>query len=727
MQKDSLENSLHLARQHFQAKDYQATELALGAVLAENSDHAGANELLAYIAASTGDAERFHSLLLRAGQQSDCSAQALYYLGSSFLERGQFEHSILYLDRAINMGGEFFEALHDIATAQAQMGDTTLALQNYTKALQLKKDSPELHYNVARLYDELDQLDLALAHYKNAVQIEPRYAEAWCNLGVDLARLRRYEEALYSYEKSLILRPNDATTWSNKGITLCALKKFNEALIAYDQAIRLRPEYAQAWANKASSLHDQKQYPQAIAAYEEALRLNPGIHYVAGEMLHAKMKICDWNNLNAEINDIQGAIAANQLASSPFPMVVASASESINFQVATLFAKDQFPVFVRPKFHSKSAEKKIRIAYYSNDFFNHATAYLMAELFELHDREHFEVLAFSFGPNTQDAMQVRLQKNFDQFIDISAMSDQEVTALSRRMEVDIAIDLKGYTTNSRPEIFALGAAPLQINYLGYPGTMGAEFMDYIIADRVLIPECNQQYFSEKIIYLKNCYQVNDSRREISNKKFSRSDFYLPENKFVFCCFNNNFKILPTTLDLWARILSKVPNSVLWLLEDNLLAKQNLIFHAESRGIAKERLIFAKRMDLPEHLARHQLADLFLDTLPCNAHTTASDALWAGLPVLTQLGETLAGRVAGSLLTAMSLPELIARSPEKYEDLAVELATNLFKLKQIQEKLLLNRLSTPLFDAELFTRGIEDAFIKIYQHYQMGLPPEHLYL
>ena len=727
MQKDSLENSLKLARQHFQAKDYQAAELALGAVLAETPDHAGANELLAYIAASAGDAERFHNLLLRASQQSDCSAQALYYLGSSFLERGQFEHSILYLDRAINMAGEFFEALHDIATAQAQMGDTTLALQNYTKALQLKKDSPELHYNVARLYDELDQLDLALAHYKNAVQIEPRYAEAWCNLGVDLARLRRYEEALYSYEKSLILRPNDATTWSNKGITLCALKKFNEALIAYDQAIRLRPEYAQAWANKASSLHDQKQYPQAIAAYEEALRLNPGIHYVAGEMLHAKMKICDWNNLNAEINDIQGAIAANQLASSPFPMVVASASESINFQVATLFAKDQFPVFVRPKFHSKSAEKKIRIAYYSNDFFNHATAYLMAELFELHDREHFEVLAFSFGPNTQDAMQVRLQKNFDQFIDISAMSDQEVTALSRRMEVDIAIDLKGYTTNSRPEIFALGAAPLQINYLGYPGTMGAEFMDYIIADKVLIPECNQVFFSEKIIYLKNCYQVNDSKREISNKKFSRSEFNLPENKFVFCCFNNNFKILPMTFDLWSRILARVPDSVLWLLEDNLLAKQNLILQAESRGIAKERVIFAKRMDLPEHLARHQLADLFLDTLPYNAHTTTSDSLWSGLPVITLLGETFAGRVAGSLLAAMDLPELIARSSGEYENLAVELATNPFKLKQIQEKLLLNRLSTPLFDTELFTRGIEDAFIKIYQRYQMGLPPEHLYL
>jgi predicted O-linked N-acetylglucosamine transferase (SPINDLY family) len=727
MQNDSPENFLRLAEKHFQAKDYLACESVLKTILDHSPDHTGANELLAYVSANTGDLERFHSLLLKASQQLDCSPKALYYLGSSFLERGQFQQAILYLDRALKNAGDFFEALHDLATAQAQMGDKPLALQNYTKALHLKKDSCELHYNIARLYDELDQLDLALVHYRHAVEIDPSYAEAWCNLGVDLARLRRYEEALHSYERALHLRPNDATTWSNKGIALYALKRLNEALAAYEQAIQLSPQYAQAWANKAAFLHDQKQYPQAIAAYKEALRLDPSIHYAAGEMLHAKMKICDWNDIEFEIKDLENAIEANQLASSPFPMVVASSSESVNFQVAKFYVKDQFPVFVKPQFHLKNSEEKIRIAYYSNDFFNHATAYLMAELFELHDRERFEIFAFSFSPKTKDAMQLRLQKNVDQFIDVSNMSDREVAVLSRQMKINIAIDLKGYTTNSRPEIFSLGTAPLQINYLGYPGTMGADFMDYIIADAVLIPEGNQQYFSEKIIYLKNSYQVNDSKRQISNKNFSRSEFDLPEDKFVFCCFNNNFKILPATLDLWARILSKVPNGILWLLEDNPLAKENLMKQAESRGIAKDRLIFADRMDLPEHLGRHQLADLFLDTLPCNAHTTASDALWAGLPVLTQLGETLAGRVAGSLLTAINLPELIVHSSKDYEDLAVDLATNPSKLTAIKEKLSLNKLSTPLFDTVLFTDGLENAFIKIYQRYQMGLPPENLYL
>ena len=727
MQKDSSENYLSLAQRHFQEKDYIACKKVLDSVLAKNPDHAGANELLAYVAAGTGDAEGFHDLLLKVSQHADCSPKALYYLGSSFLEKGQFQQAIRYLDKSIKKAGDFFEALHDLATAQAQIGEMASALQNYTKALDLQKDSPELHYNLARLYDELDQLGLALTHYKQAVQMEPAYAEAWGNMGVDLARLRRYDEALYSYDRALHFYPNDASTWSNKGITLYALKRHNDALAAYEQAIKLRPDYAQAWANKASFLHDQKQYLQAIAAYKEALRIDPNIPYAAGEMLHARMKICDWENIEVEINSLEVAIANNQLASSPFPVVVASSSERIHFQVAKLYAKDQFPVYVKPEFQAKNPEKKIRIAYFSNDFFNHATAYLMAELFELHDRNRFEVLAFSFSPNTQDAMQQRLQKNFDQFIDVSEMSDQDVAALSRQMEVDIAIDLKGYTTNSRPEIFSHGAAPLQVNYLGYPGTMGADFIDYIIADRVLIPEKNKEYFSEKIIYLNNSYQVNDSRRKISERKFTRAECFLPENQFVFCCFNNNFKILPMTFDLWARILKRVPNSVLWLLEDNLIARENLIIHAENRGIAKERLIFAGRMDLPDHLARHQLADLFLDTLPCNAHTTASDALWAGLPVLTQLGDTLAGRVAGSLLTAINLPELVTRNQGGYEDLAVDLATNPSKLKEIQGRLMCNRETSPLFDAQAFAKQLEEAYEKILQRYQAGLPPDHLHV
>lgn len=397
MQNDSPENLLKLAEKYFQAKDYPASESTLRIILAATPDDAAANELLAYIAANTGDHERFHNLLLKASSQSDCSPKALYYLGSSFLERGKFELAIDHLNRSLQKAGDFFEALHDLAAAQAQMGDTQSALQNFTKALGFRNDSADLHFNIGRLHDELDQLELALVQYERAVQIDPSYAEAWCNLGVDLARVMRYEDALLSYEKALALRPNDATTWSNKGVALSSLKRLPEALAAYEQAIRLNPKYAQAWLNKASYLHDQKQYPQAISAYESALELDPKLHYAAGEMLHAKMKICDWDHISLELETLEKEIADNQLVSSPFPVVVASSSEAINCQVARLYANAQFPVVAKPQFHTKDAGQKIRIGYFSNDYFNHATAYLMAELFELHDREKFEIIAFSLA------------------------------------------------------------------------------------------------------------------------------------------------------------------------------------------------------------------------------------------------------------------------------------------------------------------------------------------
>jgi predicted O-linked N-acetylglucosamine transferase (SPINDLY family) len=349
----------------------------------------------------------------------------------------------------------------------------------------------------------------------------------------------------------------------------------------------------------------------------------------------------------------------------------------------------------------------------------------MAEFFELHNKELFEIVAFSFGPNSNDQMHQRLVNAFDQFIDVNSMTDQQVAELSREMGIDIAIDLKGYTTHCRTGIFSHRAAPIQVNYLGYPASMGANYIDYIIADHIIIPEENQPFFTEKIVYLPNSYQVNDSKRKVSERILTRTELALPENGFVYCCFNNNLKITPQIFDSWARILKAVPGSVLWLLEDNVLAKANLIKEAQSRGLSEERLIFAGRLDLPEHLARHRVADLFIDTVPCNAHTTASDALWVGLPVLTILGEAFAGRVAASLLSAIDMPELIAKSLNEYEALAIDLAKNPEKLKVLKEKLQQNRLTSPLFNTQLSTDQIESAYIKMYERYQAGLPPEHL--
>lgn len=366
---------------------------------------------------------------------------------------------------------------------------------------------------------------------------------------------------------------------------------------------------------------------------------------------------------------------------------------------------------------------KIRIAYLSADYYQHATAYLMAELFKRHDRSRFELFAISFGSENTSPMGQRLVKAFDRFIDVNQMSDLEVARQLRSMEIDIAVDLKGYTKNNRKQILAYRPAPIQVNYLGYPSTMGADFIDYILVDPFIVPPDQQPHFTEKLVHLPECYQVNDSKRIIANRTPLRQECGLPEQGFVFCCFNNSYKITPTFFDIWMRLLKAVPGSVLWLLSKNKLMEENLRREAQARGVNPERLVFSPQQKLPEHLARHRLADLFLDTLPCNAHTTASDALWAGLPVLTCAGKSFAARVAGSLLHAINLPELVTYNLEDYEGLALKLATQPDLLCQIKDKLKQNRLTTPLFDCDRFRQDIEAAYIEMWSILQGGEEPK----
>ena len=353
--------------------------------------------------------------------------------------------------------------------------------------------------------------------------------------------------------------------------------------------------------------------------------------------------------------------------------------------------------------------------------------HLMAELFECHDRDKFEIYAFSFGPDTKDEMNIRIKAGVDHFHDVRSMSDKDVAILARSFELDIAVDLGGFTQYSRTGIFSEGSAPIQVNYLGYLGTLAAEYMDYIIADRTLIPEYYQRYYSEKVVYLPNSYQVNVSKRKISKISLTRHDVGLPNTGFVFLCFNNNYKITPYTFSGWMRILEAVEGSVLWLRESNRSAANNLKKEATKSGINEDRLIFAKQLPVAEHFSRFQLADLFLDTLPYNAHTTTSDALRMELPVLTCMGNSFASRVAASLLNAVNLPELITTTQEQYESLAIELATNPEKLKIIKDKLVNNLPTAPLYDTPLFTRHLESAYLTMYDRYQHGLDPDHIYV
>jgi protein O-GlcNAc transferase len=364
----------------------------------------------------------------------------------------------------------------------------------------------------------------------------------------------------------------------------------------------------------------------------------------------------------------------------------------------------------------------VRIAYLSADFHRHATAYLMAELFERHDRSRFEIIGVSFGVDDKSEMRKRLVAAFDQFYDVRRKSDEEVAKLLHDRQVDIAIDLKGYTTDSRPGFLAYRPTPIQASYLGFPGTMGAEFIDYIIADETVVPFEHQPFYAEKIVHLPDCYQVNDTKRKIAERMPTRQEVELPEEGCVFCCFNNNWKITPEVFGVWMRLLHAVEGSVLWLLGDNESAERNLRKEAQARGIDPARLVFAGRLPLEDHLARHRLADLFLDTLPYNAHTTASDALWVGLPVVTRLGESFAGRVAASLLNAIGLPELVTHSIEDYEALALRLAKDPSLLEGYRNRLATNRLTHPLFDTDRFRRHIEAAYLQMWEIWQRGEQP-----
>ncbi len=440
------------------------------------------------------------------------------------------------------------------------------------------------------------------------------------------------------------------------------------------------------------------------------------------------MKLCSWSDLAASLQIVFKKTMANEKVSQPFSLLAMSDDALLHKKSSETYTQSQYPLNTILGSISKHVEnKRIRVGYFSADFHNHATGHLIAELFELHDKSQFELVGFSFGPIKNDKVRQRIEKSFDHFLQVDKRSDLEIAQLSRDFKIDIAVDLKGFTQDSRTGIFAYRAAPVQVNYLGYPGTMGANYIDYIAADTTLIPVKSQAYYSEKVVYLPNSYQVNDRKRLISDRQFTRQELGLPKNGFVFCCFNNNFKVLPATFASWMRILKSVEGSVLWLLQDNNWVVNNLKYEALTHGVEASRLIFAERMQLSEHLARHRQADLFLDTLPYNAHTTTSDALWTGLPVLTLIGQSFSGRVAASLLNAIGLPELITHTQKEYEALAIELAKNPQKLLLIRQKLSDNRLTTPLFNTPLFTKNLEAAYIKMYERYQAGLKVEHIFI
>jgi predicted O-linked N-acetylglucosamine transferase (SPINDLY family) len=683
---------------------------------------------LGAIALQKGNLEDGVRIIGKSLQINPNQHHALNNRGNALQELKRLDEALASYDRAIVLKPDYAYAYSNRGNALQELKRLDEALASYDRAIVLKPDYADAYYNRGNALKELKRLDDALASYDRAIVLKPDYADAYSNRGVTLQELKRLDEALASYDRAIVLKPDYADAYSNRGNALKELKRLVEALASYDRAIVLKPDHAYAYYNRGNALQELKRLDEALASYDRAIVLKPDIDFILGLSLHTKMHLCLWDDLAHRLNELTYKINNNEKVAFPFPILALLDDPAVQRKTAEIYVNEKYPQsHVLSKIDRYPHHPKIRIGYFSADFHNHATMHLMAELFESHNKDKFELIAFSFGPDKQDEWRQRALLCFDQFVDVRFKSDREIAVLAGAMKIDIAVDLKGFTTDSRAGIFAERSAPIQVNYLGYPGTMAADYIDYLIADRTLIPEDKQQHYSEKIVYLPNSYLVNVSKRSVTETALTRQELGLPDTGFVFCCFNNNYKITPTTFAGWMRILKAVEGSVLWLFESNSSAVKNLRKEAVKFGVNEGRLIFAKHMPIADHLNRIQRADLFIDTLPCNAHTTTSDALRMGLPVLTLIGHAFASRVAASLLNAVNLPELITTTQEQYESLAIELAMHPEKLKIIKDKLASNLPTAPLYDTPLFTKHLESAYMTMVDRYQQGLVPDHIYV
>ena len=677
------------------------------------------------------DAERIYRDVL---QQQPSHPGALHLLGVIAFQTRHAERAVELIRKAIALDANLAAAHSNLAAVLLDLKRPDEALASCDTAIALEPDLATAYNNRGHALLDLKRPEEAMASCDKAIALKPDYAEAYSNRGSVLEILKRPMEALASYDKAIALKPNFALAHNNRGNALRALGLLPEALASFEQATAREPDFALAHRNRGEVLEELKRYDEAFSAYDKAFTLESNLIGAEGCRLNIKMQLCDWNNFDSECAHLISSVRNGNANSPPFTFLAITTSPADQLQVSKLWVAKEYPhSLYTPVWRGERYDRdRIRVAYLSADFRDHPMSHLLVGVFEKHDRKRFKPTAISFQSEESSELTTRLKSSFDQFIDAKHLSDIDVARLLRSLEIDIAVDLMGYTLHARTGIMAYRSAPIQVTYLGYPGTMGADYIDYLIADATVIPDSSKPYYTEKIVHLPNSYyptsyQVRDFNRSIKGRAVTRTDAELPNDAFIYCCFNGHFKIALSMFDCWMRILRKVEGGVLWLLEGSPRAASNLRKEAATRGINPERLVFAKRLSLPDHLARHGLADLFLDTLPYNAHTTASDALWAGLPVLTQMGETFAGRVAASLLKAVDLPELITATPQAYENLAIELANSPEKFAAIRQKLANNRLTTPLFDTKLITRHIEAGYTAMYERYQAGLPPDHIYV
>ena len=619
------------------------------------------------------DAQVIYLQLLKTNSKN---SNLLFLLGTTYVQLKNFSKGKEFLNTSININNSFPESYNSRGIIFAEEGDYLNAIKDYDKALSLKKD----------------------------------YYDAHLNKAVALKNVSKFKEAIKYLQLCIKLKPNDFKIYNNLGNISRDLKKYNSAKKYYTEAIKLNQNFAEAYSNRGELLQLYfNEFEEAIEDYNASIKIDENLNYIRGKRLQARMTLNEWKDFNQEIKIIKDDIKKQKKTIHPFAHMSLMDDPEQQKSITELYLENNY--LTPSKKNMSFKNDKIIIGYFSAEFHNHPVMHLILDVFKNHNKSEFKIYGFSIGP-TKDEWSEKVKKYFDKFIDISDMSDSDIISLSKELKLDIAINLTGYTLNARNNIFFKQLATKQVNYLGYPGTMGSKCYDYIIADKIVIPEENKKYFSEKVIYLPNCYQANQEKINISDKNLNKNDLGLPENKFIFACFNNSYKITPSIFKRWMNILKKCESSILWLLQDIELGRQNLWKEAEIEGVNRARIIFAGRVPLKDHLKRLKFIDLFLDTFPYNAHTTASETIRAGVPILTLIGKSFPSRVASSILTNVGLENLIVSNLDDYETKAISLAQNYKEIENLKNHLAQEKNLNKLFDSKVFTKDLEKVYKKI---------------
>ncbi len=693
-------------------------------------DHGGALQNLGIALHSMGLFREAHECLTTLVRLTPDNPAAHFYSAMTSQALGLQQEAIHALQECLRLKPSSAEAWHRLAILLHQQGRIADATGALEKAVAAAPRQHLLHNDLGILLAQQGRMREAISHFEQAVKLQSRFVDAYCNLGAALHSEGRLAEAQKCYKKALSIKQDHSRAHCNLGLILKDNGKTDEAIACFRKALSFSPNDVQAHDALANALREKGLLEESIQHYRSALAVDPDFHTARMNLAHQLQNICDWSELAALTNQLKRCVLDGNTAAnvriSPFSFLALPGTTAHEQKMcAQQWAEREYGPFTSLREtlafrFERSDEPRIHIGYLSADFHRHATAVLMAELFEKHDRSRFRITAYSYGPNDGSEMRQRLERAFDAFVDVQSLTVTDIAKRINTDRVDILVDLKGYTRHNRCGVMALRPAPIQVNYLGYPGTLGADFIDYLIADEFIIPPDMQQHYAERVLYLPDCYQPNDRSRPRPPAP-SRAALGLPEDAFVFCCFNQSYKLSPDVFATWCQLLRDVPNSVLWLMACNTLAEQNIKQILEQEHIAAERLVIARRVPEYEHLARLQCADLFLDTLPVNAHTSCSEALWMGLPVLTCAGDTFPARVAGSLLHAMGLEELVTHTLEDYRACALALARNPERLRDLRERIAARRDTAPLFDSSRFAANLDALYARVWQDYLASRP------